>query len=74
MLKLSKMKFLPAVVSVAILIASAAIVRTIHSHKAAAPADQSMRTNAVFGSDGRLIGVAPDQSTREEMKALLDSN
>lgn len=71
-MNLSKMKILPATVAVAALIASVAVARAIHTHTTSAPAAQALGANAVYGSDGRFLGVAPDASTRAEMKALLD--
>ncbi len=75
-MKSSKKKILPAAVAVVALIASVAAARAIHTHKTPLTAQASdapaLGANAVYGSDGRFLGVAPDESTRAEMKALLD--
>jgi hypothetical protein len=63
------MKFLVAAASAVALIASLVFGLTVHN---GISADPTYGAITVAARDGKLIGVAPNQSTRSHLNELLD--
>ena len=69
-----KMKLFSAAIGVAALIAAPALVRAVHKEGApvyqahARAQGQGYDANAVVDPDGKLIGAAPDPSTRSQLQ------
>ena len=67
-----KMKLVSAAVGAAVLIATPTLARI--GHKDVSPVSQAhnrapgYNANAVLGPDGKLIGAAPDPSTRSQLQ------
>jgi hypothetical protein len=73
-MKFSKLKVLSVTVCAVALIGSVAFARAVHNHNVSVSVERAFGPNAVFGPDGKFVGVAADPNTRAEMKALLDLN
>jgi hypothetical protein len=63
-------KFLSAAVGAGFMIASLAFSLTVHNGTSADPA---YGAHSVVAPDGRLIGVAPNPSTRSHLNELFDA-